>query len=58
MICIIDMVYTRHPNMVTTVRYNDVTMGAMASQITGFSIVCPTICSGAEYISAILITVQ
>ena len=28
--------------------YSDVTMGAMASQITGVSIVCSTVCSGAD----------
>ena len=28
--------------------YNDVIMGAMASQITGVSIVCLTLCSGAD----------
>ena len=29
-------------------RYNDIIMSAMASQITGVSIVCSTVCSGAD----------
>ena len=28
--------------------YNDVIISAMASQITGITIVCPTVCSGAD----------
>ena len=32
----------------TSVNYSDVIMSVMASQITGVSIVCLTICSGAD----------
>ena len=31
-----------------TLHYDDVIMSAMTSQITGVSIVCPTVCSGAD----------
>ena len=34
----------------TVIHYSDVKMGAMASQITGVSIVCSVVCSGADQI--------
>ena len=36
--------------------YNDVIMSAMASQITGVSIVCPNVCSGSEKTSKLRVT--
>ena len=33
----------------STKHYSDVIMSAMASQITGISIVCSTVCSGADH---------
>ena len=43
-------------NIQALLHYSDVIMSAIASQITGLSIVCTTVCSGAEKTSKLRIT--
>ena len=45
-ICLINR--SREPSKLRETRYNDVIMGAMASQITSLTIVCSTVCQGAD----------
>ena len=45
---IADLLSTKHRHWYHQTHYSDVIMSAMTSQITGISIVCSTVCSGAD----------